>query len=207
MRKVVAILAAAIGVLLLFPTPEPAQSCLCVTDAVTEANTGIIATSVTAPAGFNTFQSQAQYLASLMGILDGGVSDPATLLTLYPGWVDPGPNGASLAANITHVTMQTYADVIAVAKSQAADFPAQDAQFQTLAAANATSTGVLQAIQVGNMIALAGVQQAQLHNQFEITHLILEATHNAEQLNERAQWGASNQVSQITAAQQSGNKQ
>jgi len=103
--------------------------------------------------------------------------------------------------------MQTYADVIAVAKSQAADFPAQDAQFQTLAAANATSTGVLQAIQAGNMIALAGVQQAQLHNQLEITHLILEATHDAEQLNERAQWGASNQVSQITAAQQSGNKQ
>jgi hypothetical protein len=202
MRKLIAILAAAIGVLVLFPTPEPAQSCLCVTDAVTEANTGIIATSVTTPAGLNSFQSQAQYLASLMGILDTGVSDPATLLTLYPGWVDPGPNGASLAANITHVTMQTYADVVAISKSQAADFPAQDAQLQTLAAQNAASVGVLQALQIGNQIALAGVQQAQLRNQLEITHLILDAAHDAEQLNERAQWGASNQVSETTTAQQ-----
>jgi len=198
MRKLIAIFAAAIGVLVLFPSPEPAQSCLCVTDAVVEANTAIIATSVTT-SGPPMFDSQAQFLNSLMQIMQGGVYTADAMLALYPGWVDSGPEGAMAARNITTQTMQTYASAIAVAQSQASDLQLQDAKLTTLEGCAHAPT-VLAAIQCGNDIKLAGIQEEQLHRQLDITRLIVEAVNDAETLNARAQLGASNEVSALTAA-------
>lgn len=198
MRKLIAILAAAVGVVVLFPTPEPAQSCLCVTDAVVEANTTIIATSVTT-SGPPMFEPQAQYLNSLMAVMNGGVDTADAMLALYPGWVDSGPEGAAAGRNITTQTMQTYASGIAVAQSQASDLQLQDAKL-TMLEGCAHAPTVLAAIQCGNDIKLAGIQEDQLHRQLDIARFIVESVHDAEQLNERAQLGASNETSQLTAA-------
>lgn len=197
------VLAFCIVAVLPCPKGAHAQGCVCVTDAPVELNTGIIATSVTAQAAFNNFQSQAQYLASLMRIMsmDDGIADAEAFVTTYPGWKDPGPNAADIAANITNRTLASYANAIAIAKSQAADFPAEDAQFKSLATANAAATGVLQAMQVGNMINLAAAQQTQLLRQLEVTHIMVDAVRAGEELNEKAGAGAESEVSQLTAAQ------
>jgi hypothetical protein len=137
-----------------------------------------------------------------MRMLAGGVADANTFATLFPGWVDFGPDAATIAAAITNSTLTTYADAITIAQSQAADFSAEDAQFANLETCNAASIGVLQAIQCGNEIQLAAAQQTQLLRQLEITRLIVDAVHDGEELNEKSQFGANAEVSQLTAAQQ-----
>jgi conjugal transfer/entry exclusion protein len=137
-----------------------------------------------------------------MQMMSTGVADANTFANLYPGWFDFGPDAADVAAQITNMTLTTYANSIAVAQSQAGDFNAEDAQFTSLEACNATSISVLQAIQCGNEINLAAAQQTQLLRQIEITRLIVEATRAGEELNERSQKGANEQAGLLTAAQQ-----
>jgi hypothetical protein len=214
-------LAAALLYLVLYTTLASAQ--LAVSDAPVEANTTAMvaqltaansqlvniltqdaatATSVTAAGGAGRYQSQDAFLSRLMQTLAGGVADANTFATLFPGWMDFGPDAALMAAQITNSTLTTYADAITVAQSQAADFSAEDAQFAHLEACNAASIGVLQAIQCGNEIQLAAAQQTQLLRQLEITRLIVDAVHDGEELNEKSQFGANAEVSQLTAAQQ-----
>ena len=199
---------------LLFATPAQAQ--LAVSDAPVEASTadmdtvqlpGILkqntasALSLTTTGGAGRFQPQAAYLNSLMQTMTSGVADAASFAALYPGWVDFGPDAADVAAQITNATLTTYANAITVAQSQAADFNAEDAQFEKLEACNAASIGVMQAIQCGNEINLAAAQQTQLLRQIEITRLIVEAVHDGEELNERAQHGANSQAYFMAGAQ------
>jgi hypothetical protein len=158
------------------------------------------ATSLTTPGGAGRFQPQAQFLDSLMSRLQG-VNTAGAFADLYPGWVDFGPDGAGAAANITQQTMTTYANAITVAQSQAADFTAEDTQFTALEACNASSIGVLQAIQCGNEINLAAAQQTQLLRQIEITRLIVDSVHYGEELNDAAQNGAHSQAYLLNAAQ------
>jgi conjugal transfer/entry exclusion protein len=99
------------------------------------------------------------------------------------------------------MTLTTYANAITVAQSQAADFNAEDTQFENLEACNATSISVLQAIQCGNEINLAAAQQTQMLRQLEITRLIVEAVHAGSELNERAQLGANSQTYFLTGGQ------
>jgi hypothetical protein len=135
-----------------------------------------------------------------MQIMEGGVYTADAMLALYPGWVDPGPNAAAAAQNITIQTMQTYAGGIAVAQSQASDLQLQDAKLTTLEGCAHAPT-VLAAIQCGNDINLAGIQEAQLHRQLDITRLIVDTVHDAEELNERSGAAAMSQSSLMTAAQ------
>ncbi len=74
--------------------------------------------------------------------------------------------------------------------------------FQALEACNAASVSVLQAIQCGNEINLAAAQQTQQLRQLEITHIMVDAVHFGEQLNEDAQLGANAQTYFLTGAQQ-----
>ena len=60
---------------------------------------------------------------------------------------------------------------------------------------------VLQAIQCGNEINLAAAQQTQQLRQLEITHIMIDAVHFGEQLNEDAQLGANAQTYFLTGAQ------
>src|SRR6266446_2668967 len=126
------------GALMLIATPAFSQ--IAVTDPPIEL-------SVTTPGGAGRFQHQAPYLNSLMQTMASGVADAGTFANFYPGWVDFGPDAADVAAGITNRTLTTYANAITVAQSQAADFNTEDAKFQTLETCNASSIGVLQAIQ------------------------------------------------------------
>jgi hypothetical protein len=162
----------------------------------------ITAQSLTTPGGAGRFQSQLSYLNSLMQTMGSGVASAQTFAATYPGWVDFGANAAATAAQITNQTLTTYADAISVAQAQAANFSGEDAHFQALEACNAASVSVLQAIQCGNEINLAAAQQTQQLRQLEITHIMVDAVHFGEQLNEDAQLGANAQTYFLTGAQQ-----
>jgi hypothetical protein len=207
--------------LLLWATPARAQ--LAVSDSPVEANTTVIASTVsgissqqmpaiiaqdtltaqslTTPGGAGRFQSQLGYLNSLMQTMGSGIANAQIFAATYPGWVDFGANAAAMAAQITNQTLTTYADAISVAQAQAANFSGEDAHFQALEACNAASVSVLQAIQCGNEINLAAAQQTQQLRQLEITHIMVDAVHFGEQLNEDAQLGANAQTYFLTGAQ------
>jgi len=133
--------------------------------------------------------------------MGSGVASAQIFAATYPGWVDFGANAAATAAQITNQTLTTYADAISVAQAQAANFSGEDAHFQALEACNAASVSVLQAIQCGNEINLAAAQQTQQLRQLEITHIMVDAVHFGEQLNEDAQLGANAQTYFLTGAQ------
>ncbi len=214
--------AAILMVLALWANPVRAQ--LAVSDSPVEANTTVIAgtlsgisskqlpaivaqdtitaQSLTTPGGAGRFQSQLSYLNSLMQTMGSGIANAQIFAATYPGWVDFGANAAATAAQITNQTLTTYADAISVAQAQAANFSGEDAHFQALEACNAASVSVLQAIQCGNEINLAAAQQTQQLRQLEITHIMVEAVHFGEQLNEDAQLGANAQTYFLTGAQQ-----
>ena len=202
---------------------NPARAQLAVSDSPVEANTTAIAStlggisnqqlpaiitqdtlaaqSLTTPGGAGRFQSQLGYLNSLMQTMGSGIADAQAFAATYPGWIDFGPNAAATAAQITSQTLTSYADAISVAQAQAANFRAEDTHFQALEACNAASVSVLQAIQCGNEINLAAAQQTQELRQLEITHIIVDAVHFGEQLNEDAQLGANAQTYFLTGAQ------
>ena len=213
--------AAILMVLALWANPVRAQ--LAVSDSPVEANTTVIAgtlsgisnqqlpaiiaqdtitaQSLTTPGGAGRFQSQLSYLNSLMQTMGSGIANAQIFAATYPGWVDFGANAAATAAQITNQTLTTYADAISVAQAQAANFSGEDAHFQALEACNAASVSVLQAIQCGNEINLAAAQQTQQLRQLEITHIMVDAVHFGEQLNEDAQLGANAQTYFLTGAQ------
>src|SRR5208283_5454794 len=100
----------------------------------------ITAQSLTTPGGAGRFQSQLSFLNGLMQTLgNGSITNAQSFAANYPGWVDFGANAAVTAAQVTNQTLTTYADAIAVAQTQAANFSAEDARFQTLEACNAAS--------------------------------------------------------------------
>jgi len=202
---------------------NPARAQLAVSDSPVEANTTVIAgtvsgisrqqlpaiiaqdtitaQSLTTPGGAGRFQSQLSYLNSLMQTMGSGIANAQIFAATYPGWVDFGANAAATAAQITNQTLTTYADAISVAQAQAANFSGEDAHFQALEACNAASVSVLQAIQCGNEINLAAAQQTEQLRQLEITHIMVDAVHFGEQLNEEAQLGANAQTYFLTGAQ------
>jgi hypothetical protein len=202
---------------------NPARAQLAVSDSPVETNTTIIASmlsgvssqqlpaiigqdtltaqSLTTPGGAGRFQSQLSYLDSLMQTMGSGVASAQAFAATYPGWIDFGANAAATAAKITNQTLTTYADAISVAQAQATNFSGEDAHFQALEACNAASVSVLQAIQCGNEINLAAAQQTQQLRQLEITHIMIDAVHFGEQLNEDAQLGANAQTYFLTGAQ------
>ena len=96
---------------------NPARAQLAVSDSPVEANTTIIAStlsgissqqvpaiiaqdtltaqSLTTPGGAGRFQSQLSYLNSLMQTMGSGVASAQTFAATYPGWVDFGANAAA----------------------------------------------------------------------------------------------------------------
>jgi conjugal transfer/entry exclusion protein len=202
---------------------KPARAQLVVSDGPVETNTTIIAStlsgvssqqlpaiiaqdtltaqSLTTPGGAGRFQSQLSYLNSLMETMGSGIANAQIFAATYPGWIDFGANAAATAAKITNQTLTSYADAISVAQAQAANFSREDAHFQALEACNAASVSVLQAIQCGNEINLAAAQQTQQLRQLEITHIMVDAVHFGEKLNEDAQLGANAQTYFLTGAQ------
>jgi hypothetical protein len=186
------------GLVVVLLIAAPAFGQIAVTDPPVETATGMATVSLTTPGGVGLYQAQAPYLNSLMQLLGSGVADAQTFAGLYPGWVDFGPDAARLAARITQGTLQSYANAISVAQSQAQDFNAEEGRVAQLEGCNvqaAASMSVLAALNCSNEIGIANIQQTQLLRQLEITHIMLEATHFGEDLNDSAQAGANAQTS------------
>jgi len=179
---------------LMFAAPAFTQGCMCVTDPAVEANTAAIATSVTSPGGAGIWTAQADYLSNLMQIMSSGVVDPQIFASLYPGWVDPGPDAIYTAENMTARTLNTYSSALAVVQSQAADFPAEDAKLAQIEAANAGATGLLESNRVLVEAVLTLTQHVDLERQLLMTLTTVEAVNAGETLDEKAQVRAADAV-------------
>ena len=153
------------------------------------------ALSLTTPGGAGIWTRQSAYLGHLMDALaSGGVVDPQTFASIYPGWFSPGPAAIYSAENVVAKTLNTYAAALTVVKSQATDFATEDTSLGTIEACNTRAVAVLQAIQCNTEAQLAVAQQIQLERQLMMTLIATTAVGNGEQLNGIAQQQAANAV-------------
>ncbi len=193
---------------LLFATPARAQ--LAVSDAPVEASTadmdtvqepGILAqdtlsaTSLTTGGGGGLFTPIGPMLSNWTSNLNQGINDPSALEEVFPGWEPLNPTAAQDAAAITQLALNTYAGAMAICNAQEGDFGNEDAVLSQIEADSSQATAVLQAVQANTEALLAVAQQMQLSRQLQAIQTTMEAVHNSEELNERAQAGATTQES------------
>jgi conjugal transfer/entry exclusion protein len=134
--------------------------------------------------------SQSDFLTTLASNLDQGINDPGAFVLWLPGWQTLPPDAAQTAAQVSQLTLNTYAGAIAIANAQTANFSNEDAHLAQIEADSSQSTAALQAIQANTEAQLAVAQQIQLMRQLQATQLVMEAVRNGEELNERSQAGA-----------------
>jgi hypothetical protein len=169
------------------PLPLMGSTCSCVSDPPTEAATGQTAFSVTTGGGSGHYSDNSGYIARLDSTLttSGGITNFATD---YPGW-QPLPNNSSqLAAQVTTDTMSTYASAVSDAHSQMSELEAES--LSGLEQLSSSAQAVLFELQVNAEVGFQIVNELKLIRQLLSDVLLVEATHHAEELNERAQANA-----------------
>jgi P-type conjugative transfer protein TrbJ len=121
---------------------------------------------------------------------------PTQFAKIFPGFTAP----AGVATVITQEagqglnnTLATLSGTLVSLQGQAQDFAAENTELQTLNAANAAATGRLQALQIGNQIALLQVQQAQMLRQTMLSLTNALAVAQANQVSNQAQGIAATQ--------------
>jgi P-type conjugative transfer protein TrbJ len=103
----------------------------------------------------------------------------------FPGYaISPNPNQQTQQNTAT--TLNTLKGTLESAQNQAANFDAERSKLEQLASANASATGRLQAIQIGNEIALENAQQIQLLRQLVMAQTNAQNVERANQINEKA---------------------
>jgi len=110
----------------------------------------------------------------------------------FPGYSVPKNPDQQEAANIA-TTLNTLNGTLADAQSQAQNFANEQAQFAQLEGMNRTATGRLQAIQVGNEIALQQAQQIQMLRQLVVAMINAQNVTAANAVNRQAAEDASAQ--------------
>jgi P-type conjugative transfer protein TrbJ len=106
---------------------------------------------------------------------------------LYPGYdVTSMPGAQSPQASID-TTLNTLNGALQSAQDQARNFAAEQTTLGNLEFKNQTAIGNLQAVQVGNEIALAQVQQVQMLRQLVMALMNSQNTAAANQLNRQTQ--------------------
>jgi hypothetical protein len=135
-----------------------AQGCICVTDALTEYNTGITAKSVSTPGTATFTASQLTY----------SVINPSNFQQEFPGWVALPVKSLPIAQANTMRTLSTYLAAATDAQGQAGVVAALPQVPAVLA--------TLQNIQVA----------LQTMAQMQADQIQIEAVSQAEQLNEKA---------------------
>jgi hypothetical protein len=203
----------ALGFLLVLP--PPAHAILgagdIVSDPATEANTAetaaalgtanatlsaiqtsaaTTALSVSRPGDPGLYQGVSQYLDTLNGELTGAGISAAVMAVMFPGWVPLLPDAIPQDASIAKMGLATYQAAMQVAQTQATDFDAESVYLASIEGANVGSTGLLQAIQISTEAQLATATQIQMLRQLMISLITIESLRNSEELNERAQAGA-----------------
>jgi len=145
------------------------------------------------------WQSNQSMLDELGGIIQqqGGLSYSLGNLQSqfqqqFPGYTVPQNPDQQEATNIA-TTLNTLNGTLADAQSQAQNFANEQAQFAQLAGMNRSATGRLQAIQVGNEIALQQAQQIQMLRQLVVAMINAQNVTAANALNRQAAEDASTQ--------------
>jgi P-type conjugative transfer protein TrbJ len=145
------------------------------------------------------WQSSQSMLDELGGIIQqqGGLS--YTLGNLqsqfqqqFPGYVVSQNPDQQEAKNIA-TTLNTLNGTLAAAQAQAQNFANEQAQFGELEGMNKTAAGNLQAIEVGNEIALQQVQQIQMLRQLVVAMINAQNVVAANAVNRQAAEDASTQ--------------
>jgi P-type conjugative transfer protein TrbJ len=108
----------------------------------------------------------------------------------FPGYMVPANANQQNSTN-TAVTLNTLNGTLAAAQAQAQNFANEQATFAALEARNNTATGHMQAIQVGNEIALQQTQQIQLLRQLMVSMMNAQNVATANQINRAAAEDAS----------------
>jgi hypothetical protein len=155
-----------------------------------QASAATTALSVSRPGDPGLYQGVSQYLDMLDGELTGAGISAAAMAVLFPGWVPLLPDAITQNASIATMGLATYQAAVQVAQTQATDFDAESVYLTSIEGANVGSTGLLQAIQISTEAQLATATQIQMLRQLMISLITIEALRNGEELNERAQAGA-----------------
>ncbi|MGO9268368.1 MAG: hypothetical protein ACLQBA_26370 [Candidatus Binataceae bacterium] len=111
---------------------------------------------------------------------------------LYPGYNVTSVTGVQSPQASVATTLNTLNGALQSAQSQAQNFTAEQTALQSLELKNQTAAGNLQAVQTGNEIALAQVQQIQMLRQLVMAMMNSENTAASSQVNNQTQ-------SQLTA--------
>jgi type IV secretion system protein TrbJ len=145
------------------------------------------------------WQSSQSLLDELGGIIQqqGGLSYTFSNLQSqfqqqFPGYTVPSNPDQQEARNIA-TTLNTLNGTLAAAQSQAQNFANEQAQLAELEGMNKTAAGNLQAIQVGNEIALQQVQQIQMLRQLVVATINAQNVVAANAVNRQAAEDASTQ--------------
>ena len=149
--------------------------------------------------GAGVWQSSQSMLDELGGLIQqqGGLSYTFSNLQSqfqqqFPGYTVPQNPDQQEARNIA-TTLNTLNGTLADAQSQAQNFANEQAQFARLEGMNRTATGRLQAIQVGNEIALQQAQQIQMLRQLVVAMINAQNVTAANAVNRQAAEDASTQ--------------
>jgi P-type conjugative transfer protein TrbJ len=145
------------------------------------------------------WQSSQSMLDELGGLIQqqGGLSYAfgnlqAQFKQQFPGYAVPQNPDQQEAQNIA-TTLNTLNGTLADAQGQAQNFANEQAQFAQLEGMNRTATGRLQAIQVGNEIALQQAQQIQMLRQLVVAMINAQNVAAANAINRQAAEDASAQ--------------
>jgi P-type conjugative transfer protein TrbJ len=143
------------------------------------------------------WQSDQSMLDELGGLIQqqGGLSYSlgnlqAQFQQQFPGYTVPQNPDQQEAQNIA-TTLNTLNGTLADAQGQAQNFANEQAQFAQLEGMNRTATGRLQAIQVGNEIALQQAQQIQMLRQLVVAMINAQNVAAANRINGQAAEDAS----------------
>ncbi len=155
-----------------------------------QASANTTALSVSRPRDPGLYQGVSQYLDTLDGELTGAGINAAVMAVMFPGWVPLLPDAIPQDAAIAKMGLATYQAAVQVAQTQATDFDAESVYLASIEGANVGSTGLLQAVQISTEAQLATATQIQMLRQLLISLITIESLRNSEELNERAQAGA-----------------
>ena len=144
--------------------------------------------------GAGVWQSNESLLANLGGLISEqqGLSYTFQGLAqqfqqLYPGYMVTSTPGVQSPQSSVDSTLNTLNGALQSAQQQAQNFQGEQTALQTLEVKNQTAIGNLQAVQTGNEITLAQVQQIQMLRQLVMAMMNSENTASANQLNSQTQ--------------------
>ena len=188
----------AVLVLLCWPLAAPAWAqpfpgCSCVSDPVTETNTGTIASSVTVGGGAGLYNSQAGYLDSLTNAMGQNIA--GNIQADFPGEEVLPPDTTNLVLQLSSDSLHTYYNAWSVADSVQANMDGDDGALAQIEQLNQSlgqnllgnGPALLAAVQLNTEATLHVAQELQIANELHAVEVKMHAVEHAEVLNEKTQ--------------------